>query len=644
MIALRSLTLRARLVALVSSLLLAVCLFILVYVPQQQANQQMESMRDQVETIARMTASSLSAAVYFDDTLGIHEAFEMLRSAPEIRYANVHAATGQTLATFGSPIASRLPQYRTTVPVTHLGAKIGTLDLHYSLEAMDRSVASSRESIAVISLLIFLVAVGAVIVVGTYLTYPITRVAHIADEIAAGSLTLRVPVAGDDEVGHLAQSFNKMVASLEQSQAELREINQQLEQRVEERTRNLQAEVQERKAAEAKISKALEEASRAEKLKSAFISNMSHEIRTPLNIIMGYTSLIEEELGSQITPENRMYFESVHRGAERLMRTVSDILSLSRLEAGDMGSNLTEFDVGQLIERLVYDLSPIAQQKQLQLRYDKSLIGVSIRADSYCITQAISNLIDNAIKYTPSGSIEVRTMELADSSIQIEVADTGIGISEQYLPRVFEAYSQETTGLSRPFEGIGLGLALVKKYLDLHHATITVRSEKGVGTTFSIVLPSSIRVAHRSYLPATGGIVAPCAPTDPDRMLEILVVDDDRATLEYMTMILKKNFVVHAVRTPEEAIRVLHKQSIAVVLTDLSLGEGQTGLDLIRMIRVEERYASIPVIAVTAHVSEEFERQCLAAGCTLYLRKPILKRDLLEKLDHVLTPARSSVG
>jgi CheY-like chemotaxis protein len=223
----------------------------------------------------------------------------------------------------------------------------------------------------------------------------------------------------------------------------------------------------------------------------------------------------------------------------------------------------------------------------------------------------------------------------------ISCSDTGIGIAEDYLPVLFSRYSQEQIGYSRPFEGLGLGMALVKEYLALNNASISVESRKGNGTTFTIEfqreglssLPAGRRVAARS--PAewdTGAAQESPAAVKPS----VLVVDDDEMTLEFMQVILEDAYSVLTACNSPRAWELLHSRQVDIILMDLSLAGGHTGLELTKEIRASAAYAHLPIIAVTAHAYDRDRDNCLNAGCDGFLRKPVNKASLLDLLRRLL--------
>lgn len=222
------------------------------------------------------------------------------------------------------------------------------------------------------------------------------------------------------------------------------------------------------------------------RLKSLFLATMSHEIRTPLHIILTYASVIENHLAKIRDPAKSRAVDAVRRAGRRLQHIVDHMLDISRMEAGAFQVRRVPLNVGAAVAQVIEEFRPLAEEKGLKLSWETSRDGATIQFDEYCLTQALSNLLENAIKYTDSGTIAVRLFSGADNGMCLEVSDTGIGIDPRFLSRVFEPFSQEEAEYSRRFQGAGLGLALVKRYLALNDAQVSVSSEKGRGTAFLI--------------------------------------------------------------------------------------------------------------------------------------------------------------
>ncbi|MHB1687967.1 MAG: PAS domain-containing sensor histidine kinase, partial [Ignavibacteriaceae bacterium] len=244
--------------------------------------------------------------------------------------------------------------------------------------------------------------------------------------------------------------------------------------------------ITEKKKTQNELIEAKELAEQSNKLKDAFIANMSHEIRTPLNGMLGMTNLIQESFAEYITEEEEEYFAGISRASSRIIRTVEMILNYSRLQVGEFDFKLEPVDIVLIIANLINQFKYSAHGKSLDLSFENKCGESKITADEYSITNAISNLIDNAIKYTRRGFVKVVLYKDEEDLLYLDIHDSGIGISDKYLQHIFEPYSQEEVGYSRPYEGIGLGLSLVKKFLDINGASISVVSKKEEGTKFTI--------------------------------------------------------------------------------------------------------------------------------------------------------------
>ncbi len=232
---------------------------------------------------------------------------------------------------------------------------------------------------------------------------------------------------------------------------------------------------------------AKEKAEESDRLKSQFLAQMSHEIRTPLNIILSYGSLLREELENKFDNSYTKIFNSIDSASKRLLRTIDLILNMAAIQTGNFKPRFTKVNLVEIIKNLLFEFKNTADLKNLSLDFNPNNSKPGIVTDEYIITEILQNLIDNAIKYTHKGKVEIKIRE-DDENIIIEIEDTGIGISKEYLPKLFNPFSQEEMGYSRKFEGNGLGLALVKNYCDLIGATINVKSEKGKGSAFNVVL------------------------------------------------------------------------------------------------------------------------------------------------------------
>ena len=255
--------------------------------------------------------------------------------------------------------------------------------------------------------------------------------------------------------------------------------------------------ISERRAADLELASARDSALESTRLKSAFLANTSHEIRTPLNVILGYTDLVGEHLADIGDHTQDAYLEALGRAGRRLLKTIQQILDYSRMEAGALVLNPAAIALAPFIEDQVSDLGVLADEKGLKLRLDIAESDATVRFDEYCLQSALSNLLQNAIKFTDRGEIVLGLDRDSSGTLKLEVRDTGIGIDDDYLPRLFEPFSQEQAGHSRRFEGAGLGLAFARRCVELGGGRISAVSRKGEGSTFTIAFPRACEIRRR---------------------------------------------------------------------------------------------------------------------------------------------------
>lgn len=246
--------------------------------------------------------------------------------------------------------------------------------------------------------------------------------------------------------------------------------------------------ISERMKYEEELLKSKEIAENADKLKSVFLAQMSHEIRTPINAMVSLASLLRDDLSEEVEEDHKLSLELINKAGNRIIRTVDLLLNLSELQAGTYQTIFKTFDIyTDVLSKLIVGYKKLALEKNIDLSVKVQTRETEINADSYTVNQIFAQLIDNAVKYTEKGTIKITLIRNENNNLIVEVADTGIGIADDYLPNLFEPFSQEEMGYSRKYEGNGIGLTLVKKYCDLNRATIEVESEKNKGSVFRVI-------------------------------------------------------------------------------------------------------------------------------------------------------------
>jgi len=234
----------------------------------------------------------------------------------------------------------------------------------------------------------------------------------------------------------------------------------------------------------------MEEAEKANRLKSEFLAQISHEIRTPVYAILSFASLLKEEVYNKVSDETKEMFAHIENGSQRLIRTIDLIINAAQLQTKSYEVKNVKLDFTKdILSLAITELKFYARNRGIKINLINQIQNNEIYSDSYALMQIFLNLIDNAIKFSDGKDITIRSWEIDSVRIAVEVADQGVGISKEYLPYLFVPFSQEERGYTRKFEGNGLGLYIVKKYCDILGGEIKVESEKGKGSKFTVIFP-----------------------------------------------------------------------------------------------------------------------------------------------------------
>ena len=365
------------------------------------------------------------------------------------------------------------------MPIRELGW--GVL-IQRPLADIDAEVGQLKTTIILVTIASIVLSVLAGWLMSRQITKPVHQLASASERVAQGDLSTWIEVKSSNEVGVLADSFNKMIVSLRKSRDELQQWGEELESKVHERTSELEKRSQELTDTNIR----LKEMSRH---KSQFLANMSHELRTPLNSILGFSEVLQEKMFGELNEKQEEYVNYILESGQHLLSLINDILDLSKIEAGKL-----EIEMGNVrIRDLLTNSLTMVKEKALKHGIEPSLKledGIpDIYADERKLKQIVFNLLSNAVKFTPDGGKVGIEAFREDEHIRVTVWDTGIGIKEGDKGKLFKEFQQLDSGADKKYQGTGLGLALSKRLVELHHGRIWVESGAGKGSRFSFTLP-----------------------------------------------------------------------------------------------------------------------------------------------------------
>ncbi len=401
----------------------------------------------------------------------------------------------------------------------------------------------------------------------------------------------------------------------------------------------IKEDITEKKNIIAELILAKDKAEESSRLKSSFLANMSHEIRTPLNGILGFAELLKNELKDEEHIKNICVIES---SGKRLLETLNMILDFSKLEAEKSSAYFSDVRVCSVINEVVNNFEAMARNKHLYIKKYLKHENLMARIDERLLRHILNNLIKNALIYTNTGGVRIM-FDRDEQNMIIQIQDTGVGIAKDNHEMIFEPFRQESEGFGRNFEGTGLGLSIVKRYVEMLKGGISLESEVGKGSTFTVTLPIRSGTIIQEQPDRDDNVISGAVDTTSGlaRKLNILVVENDSDNLFYVNSILKKKYNTVSAVDGHEAIKKAGEFYFDIILMDINLGRGFDGIQTTNEIRKINGYQKTPVVAVTAFAQKGDREEFLANGCTHYIGKPFSKEDLLNLLNQIASELQS---
>ncbi len=388
-------------------------------------------------------------------------------------------------------------------------------------------------------------------------------------------------------------------------------------------------------------------------LKSRFFANLSHEFRTPLSLIRGTVQKLQ---GQEITSsQHQSDYQLIDRHTGQLLEMINQLLDLSKLEGGKLSLNLQSFEVSGFLKDIAGTFASLFESRKITYRYTVPILPVWVRMDLDKLERVISNILSNAAKFTASNgevrfSASIEKAEVDKFNLQLIVEDTGIGISQNHLSRIFDRFYQVDNTATRNYEGTGIGLALVKELVELHGGAIRVQSTEGKGTTFKVWLPVVLAAEGESTQGTdqnmsiislvTNDVTAEANMLNPrSETLRLLVVEDNQDLRHFIVNCFSTNYLVQQAENGEEGLRLALETVPDLIISDIMM-PGVNGINLCGQLKTDERTNHIPIILLTAKADVESKLKGLLGGADDYLTKPFNLEELMVRVKNLLESRR----
>ena len=472
---------------------------------------------------------------------------------------------------------------------------------------------------------VFVLGIVAIWLLLAWVTRPLRNLSQAVEEIGKGKLDTSIKRQSEDEIGDLAASFSNMVRQLSSRETALKELNENLEKRVEERTTEL-------KLLQVGLEQARDAAEAANQAKSAFLANMSHELRTPMNAILGYSEMLIEEAEDLDQEEFIPDLKKINQAGTHLLSLINDVLDLSKIESGKMEAFAEEINLDRLIDEVSATAQPLMRKNHNKLSIERDGQLGNAHQDLTKLRQALLNLLSNAAKFTHEGAVTLhinRTEDMGMDWLTFAVSDTGIGIAQDKVVHVFEEFTQADDSTTRDYGGTGLGLAISQRFCNLLGGDISVHSKLGEGSTFTIRIPAILpgsKPQPSQVEASTAKLEAELVtPSGAKTGTSILVIDDDPEACEIIERYLVKDgFSVVTVTSGEQGLRLAHTMHPAAITLDVMM-PGMDGWLVLRALKADPELRNIPVIMLSM-IDDRTRGYSL--GAVDYLTKPVDREHL----------------
>ncbi len=590
--------------------------------------------REQVEALAGMVGENVRAALAFDDPQSALRTLQALQAKEEVSDAVLIDAKGEVFAQVSFQSGDENETLESvirlfsdkTVKVSHLISdgpmSLGRVDLSIRLSAIWVELLRGLLQMTLIAVSLGALAALLGSRLHRFLSVPILDLARVSNEVSREQdFSLRAVKLANDEVGALVDGFNGMLSEIEARDEALLQERATLEERVEHRT--------------AALSQAMQEAERANRVKSEFLSTVSHELRTPLTAIAGSIGLMSGGALGPLPPAIQGMLDIAQKNSQRLTFLINDLLDMEKLLAGKLNFDMLGQELMPLVEQSIADNHAYGSQYGVRYVLAKRLDGVCVEVDAQRVQQVMANLLSNAAKFSPRNAVVSVEVGMHQGRVRVSVHDEGVGVPVEFQSRIFQKFSQADASDTRQKGGTGLGLAITRELVERMDGEVGFASDPGQGACFYFDLPLwNPYLSRPASLPGQAG---------QDSRPRVLVVEDDTDVADLLSMMLREaDYGVDIVASGAEALAYARRKPYAALSLDLRLPDG-SGLDVIRTLRGESGTSALPIVVVAAKMEEgRFELGRGFSGIE-WLAKPIDQDAFIRAIDRSIRPASRSL-